>query len=79
MMHVQLLVAEAAAIPGFISRLSPLHIHQFATTRLGDVPIGPQSATPALWKSIKVMPSPDLISAAHVPVRHTFLPNNRNR
>ncbi len=77
MAHVQLLVAEAAAIPGFIARLSPLHIHQFATTVLGelvDVPFAPKSATPALWISIKVLHSPDIISAAHVPAGHTLSP-----
>ena len=50
----QVLVAEATSIPAFLARLSPLLIHQWATAKLGDAPYGPQSPTPALWRSIKV-------------------------
>lgn len=50
-------MAEATSIPSFLAKLSPCLIHQFVTSKLADVPFGPQSPSTGLWKAIKVAPS----------------------
>lgn len=51
---VQLLVSECIALCAFIARNYPKLMYLICSSRLEDVPVMHQAASPALWQSILV-------------------------